>query len=61
MDLIKAGTALLQLDIARLSRALKGRWMDKNFPDGMHYRDESVRFDRLYLVPDPWSIKCERG
>jgi 2-polyprenyl-3-methyl-5-hydroxy-6-metoxy-1,4-benzoquinol methylase len=26
----------------------------------MYYRDEVARFDRLYLLHDPWSMRCER-
>lgn len=60
MDLFKVGTALLQLDTVTIGRALKERWMCKTFPDGMAYRDEVARFNRLYLVRDPWSLSCER-
>jgi hypothetical protein len=58
MDAPKAGTKLFHL--AYLGRALKKRWMDITFPHGMRYRDEGGRFDRLYLVRDPWSLNCER-
>lgn len=66
MDLLKAGTALLQLDTAYIRRGmkrrlrLKSRWMARTFPDGMHYRDETTRFNLLYLLPDPWTMLCER-
>ena len=43
-------------DIARIVRALKGRWMEFTFPHGPDYRDEVAGFDRLYLVRDPWSL-----
>jgi SAM-dependent methyltransferase len=60
MDLVKAGTALLRLDTARIGSALKERWRGKTFPYGMDFRDEVARFNRLYLVRDPWSLNCER-
>lgn len=56
MDIVKVGAALLGLDTARITRALKTRWMEKTFPVGADYRDEVARFDRLYLVRDPWSL-----
>jgi 2-polyprenyl-3-methyl-5-hydroxy-6-metoxy-1,4-benzoquinol methylase len=60
MDLVKTGTAFLGLDAARICGVLKERWRDKTFPHGMLYRDETARFDRLYLIRDPWSLNCER-
>ncbi len=63
MDIAKAGTALLHLDTAGVGwvgRALKRRWMRNTFPHGNHYQDEIARFNRLYLVPDPWTMNCER-
>jgi 2-polyprenyl-3-methyl-5-hydroxy-6-metoxy-1,4-benzoquinol methylase len=60
MNLIKAGTALLRLDIATISSALKARWKARTFPQGMDYRDERARFNRLYLLRDPWSLNSER-
>jgi 2-polyprenyl-3-methyl-5-hydroxy-6-metoxy-1,4-benzoquinol methylase len=60
MDLVKASTAFLRLDAARISGVLKERWRDTTFPHGMLYRDEAARFDRLYLIHDPWSLGCER-
>jgi 2-polyprenyl-3-methyl-5-hydroxy-6-metoxy-1,4-benzoquinol methylase len=60
MDLVKAGSALLRLDGARIRGALKERWRDKTFPNGMLYRGEVARFDRLYLIRDPWLLSCER-
>jgi 2-polyprenyl-3-methyl-5-hydroxy-6-metoxy-1,4-benzoquinol methylase len=59
MDLAKAAIALLRLDTAWLGMHLKARWMARTFPNGMDYRDEIVRFNRLYLVRDPWSLDCE--
>jgi|ERR1700730_2676027 len=59
MDLAKAGSALLRLDIARIARVLKGRWIERTFPYGADYRDEVDRFNRLYLVRDPWSLGSE--
>jgi hypothetical protein len=60
MNVAKVGAALLQMDAAGIARLLKTRWMSRTFPHGMHYRDEAARFDRLYLVRDPWSMNCER-
>jgi hypothetical protein len=59
MSIAKLGASLLRMDAARIARGLKTRWMGNTFPHGMHYRDEAARFDRLYLVGDPWSMKCE--
>jgi 2-polyprenyl-3-methyl-5-hydroxy-6-metoxy-1,4-benzoquinol methylase len=59
MDIAKVGTALLRLDTDRIARALKTRWMEKTFPYGADYRDEVARFNRLYLVRDPWSLSSE--
>jgi Methyltransferase domain len=60
MDFAKVGAAILRGDIVRITNGLKTRWMRRTFPYGMHYRDEAARFDRLYLVRDPWSMNCER-
>ncbi len=60
MDLVKAGIALLRLDTTRVGMRLKAKWIATTFPYGMDYRDEVERFDRLYLLPDPWSLDCER-
>lgn len=56
MDFAKARSALLRLNVARISMGLKGRWMETIFPSGPDYRDELARFNRLYLVRDPWSL-----
>jgi hypothetical protein len=58
----KVSAPLLRMDAARIARGVKRRWMDKTFPYGACYRDEAVRFDRLYLVRDPWSLSgCGAG
>lgn len=60
MNLVKAGAALLRLDTARISSALKERWRKTTFPNGMLYRGEVGRFDRLYLFRDPWLLSSDR-
>jgi SAM-dependent methyltransferase len=60
MDVTKVGAALLRGDVVRIANGLKTRWMNRAFPYGMHCRDEVARFDRLYLVRDPWSLNCDR-
>jgi 2-polyprenyl-3-methyl-5-hydroxy-6-metoxy-1,4-benzoquinol methylase len=60
MNIVKAGSALLRLDTVRISNALKERWRDRTFPGGMLHRGEQARFERLYLIPDPWSLNCQR-
>jgi SAM-dependent methyltransferase len=60
MDIFKAGGALLRFDTGSIAKALRTRWRERTFPDGPHYRDEAARFDRLYLVRDPWSLNGER-
>ena len=59
MDIAKVSAALLRMDAARIARGVKRRWMDKMFPYGAYYHDEVARFDRLYLVRDPWSLSSE--
>jgi SAM-dependent methyltransferase len=59
MDISKFGAALLRLDTDRVARGFKGRWMERTFPCGADYRDEVERFNRLYLVRDPWSLNSE--
>jgi len=61
MDLAKVCSALLRLDTDRIVRALKGKWMESTFPFGADYRDETLRFNRLYLVRDPWSLNCSES
>lgn len=60
MEVTKISTALLHLDTANIGMMVKRRWMRKTFPYGNHYRDEAARFNRLYLIPDPWTMKCTR-
>jgi 2-polyprenyl-3-methyl-5-hydroxy-6-metoxy-1,4-benzoquinol methylase len=60
MDLVKFGAALLRLDTARISSALKERWRQKTLPKGDLYPGEVARFNRLYLIRDPWLLNCER-
>ena len=55
MHIAKVGAALLRMDAVRIARDLKKRWMGKTFPYAMHHRDEVARFDRLYLVRDPFN------
>ena len=60
MQIAKVGAALLRMDVVRIARDLKKKWMGRIFPNGMHRRDEVARFNRLYLVRDPWAMNCER-
>jgi SAM-dependent methyltransferase len=60
MDIAKVGAALLRMDTHKIAWGLKRRWMERTFNQGMHYRDEVERFNRLYLVRDPWAMNCER-
>ena len=60
MDIAKVGAALLRMDVARIAKGVKTRWMGRTFRYGMHYRDEVARFNRLYLLRDPWAMNCER-
>jgi SAM-dependent methyltransferase len=60
MQIAKVGAALLRMDVVRIARDLKKKWMGRTFPNGMHRRDEVARFNRLYLVRDPWAMNCER-
>jgi 2-polyprenyl-3-methyl-5-hydroxy-6-metoxy-1,4-benzoquinol methylase len=60
MDISKVGTALLRMDAVKIANSLKTRWMGRTFRHGMHYRDEVARFNRLYLLRDPWAMNCER-
>ena len=57
MDIVKVGSALFRLDTVRIANALKTRWRDRTIPEGT--RDDAARFNRLYLVPDPWSLNGE--
>jgi ubiquinone/menaquinone biosynthesis C-methylase UbiE len=59
MNIARVGAALLRLDTARIARVLKTRWMERTFPYGADYRDEVARFNRLYLIRDPWTLSCE--
>ena len=59
MNITKIGAALFRMDIAMMGEALKAKWMEKTFPFGADYRDEAARFDRLYMLRDPWSLNCE--
>ena len=34
--------------------------MKRTFPYGADYRDEVARFNRLYLIRDPWSLSSDR-
>jgi protein-L-isoaspartate O-methyltransferase len=56
MDITKIAAALLRMDTARISGALKVRWRERTLPYGAAYCDDPARFDRLYLVRDPWSL-----
>jgi 2-polyprenyl-3-methyl-5-hydroxy-6-metoxy-1,4-benzoquinol methylase len=60
MHIAKVGAALLRVDARRIARDLKKRWMREIFSYGMHQRDEVARFNRLYLIRDPWAMNCER-
>jgi hypothetical protein len=60
VNVAKLAAALLRMDTATIAKGLKTRWMDATLPNAMHYRDEVGRFDRLYLLHDPWSMRCER-
>jgi 2-polyprenyl-3-methyl-5-hydroxy-6-metoxy-1,4-benzoquinol methylase len=60
MDIAKVRTALIRMDASRIAKRLKRRWMSRTFGDGLHYRDEMERFNRLYLIRDPWAMNCER-
>jgi Methyltransferase domain len=60
MEIGKVGTALLRMDAAKIAKGLKTRWMGTTFPYGMHYRNEVARFNRLYLLRDPWAMNCGR-
>jgi 2-polyprenyl-3-methyl-5-hydroxy-6-metoxy-1,4-benzoquinol methylase len=60
MDLAKIGAALLRMDTDKIAKGLKRRWLERTFAYETHHRDEVARFDRLYLMPDPWAMRCER-
>ena len=56
MGLTGLAGALLRLDTNRIAKGFKARWMDKIFPQDHDFRDDVGRFNRLYLVRDPWSL-----
>lgn len=59
MNIENFSGALLRLGAASLRGDFKLWWRAKTFPHGMNHRDEPARFNRLYLIRDPWSLNCE--
>ena len=48
--------ALLRGDAEKIGAGLKRVWMERTFPGGTRHWTEKSRFDKLYLIQDPWSL-----
>jgi SAM-dependent methyltransferase len=62
VDLANIAAALLRWETDKLAKGLKRRWLEWTLSQEAHYSGGGDRFDRLYLVRDPWSLdrKIER-